>query len=569
MARAGARYPQVDPGARALISAPLATGSATSSARQALDACRRAGVRALAIGSRRVVRERDLARAVDWGLGDRPARLAAWTGLPVVGIETAEIEVRRHLIAGAPMIVVRDGSRLVGLIDRQSANVQAPMSALPSVLRPASEELEARLAFLRAVGSIAVDMGTRAFAVGGFVRDPLLERPSPDVDLVIEGDGVTVARRLADAVGGTLTAHEAFLTASIKGGRAPGGAPLGRIDVASARRERYERPGALPIVSPADIDTDLARRDFSVNAMAIALSPPAFGALLDPHGGRADLTRRRLRPLHPLSFVEDPTRMFRAARYAARLGLRLETDARTALRLALCVGEYPALSGQRLEAEIQWLAAEATAAIGFELLLRWAVPALWDARYRVSAASVRRVRALARLSSLMRRAAPDAPAADLSLTALLLDQSPAVRIACLDRLAIRGQRRRILESAAAGSLARRLAAPALRSSEVAELLRPVPPIAVAGAWLRGGRRVRRRVEWFLTEGRAVRPLLSGDELMSLGVPRGPAVGECLAGIRRLRADGIVRSMGQERQFVKRWLRGPRPEPTPVPRGGER
>src|SRR5262249_61926701 len=102
--------------------------------------------------------------------------------------------------------------------------------------------------------------------------------------------------------------------------------------------------------------------DFSVNAMAIALSPPAFGALLDPHGGRADLTRRRLRPLHPLSFVEDPTRMFRAARYAARLGLRLETDARTALRLALCVGEYPALSGQRLEAEIQWLGGAAPAA---------------------------------------------------------------------------------------------------------------------------------------------------------------------------------------------------------------
>src|SRR5262249_34393683 len=157
--------------------------------------------------------------------------------------------------------------------------------------------------------------------------------------------------------------HKAFGTASIEGGRGPGGAPLGRIDVASARTERYDTPGALPIVSPATIEHDLRRRDFSVNALAVALGPSSFGRLTDPLGGRLDLGKRRLRPLHPLSFVEDPTRIFRSARYSARLGFRL-VGLKT-LRLALAVGEYPALSGKRLRAEVDLMAAEPSGSRGF------------------------------------------------------------------------------------------------------------------------------------------------------------------------------------------------------------
>ena len=168
-------------------------------------------------------------------------------------------------------------------------------------------------------GRLAAAHGARAFVVGGLVRDALLER-SPaahDLDVVVEGDALAVARALADAVGGVLVEHERFLTASVTL------ADRKRVDLVTARSERYERPGALPHVLPALIAQDLKRRDFTVNTLAVELASGGFG-LLDPLGGGADLARRKLRILHPLSFVEDPTRIFRAARYAARLGFALD-----------------------------------------------------------------------------------------------------------------------------------------------------------------------------------------------------------------------------------------------------
>src|SRR4029077_3512119 len=148
--------------------------------------------------------------------------------------------------------------------------------------------------------------------------------------------------------------------------------------------ERYERPGALPRVSPGDLADDLVRRGFPLNARARALALSGFARLVDPCGGRHDLRRRVLRPLHPLSFVEDPTRLFRAARYAARLGARFGPDGRAALALVLRIGDFPALSGQRLRAEIDLLAAEAAPARAFDRALRWQLLRLWDRRFRVA-----------------------------------------------------------------------------------------------------------------------------------------------------------------------------------------
>jgi tRNA nucleotidyltransferase (CCA-adding enzyme) len=567
VARQRSAYPQVEPGAAALVGAPVAEGSPRASAAGALDACCRAGVRALSLGPRGIVREEDLARVVSWGRPDVPARALAWTSLPVVEAGASEIDVRRHLLSGAPMVAVRRGRGIVGLIDRDSAGVPLPTSSVAADLeRRQARDGDARLDLLRVAGKVADGMTTAAFAVGGFVRDLLLGRPAPDVDLVVEGDGIAFARRLADEIGGRVVTHAAFGTASIE--LAPAGAGPGRVDVATARRERYDRPGALPAVSPAGIGDDLARRDFALNAMAVALSPAAFGTLYDPHGGREDLRRRRLRPLHPLSFAEDPTRIFRAARYAARLGLELAPEAGAALRLALAIGDYPALSGRRLAAEIELLAGESRPELGLDLLLGWRALRLWHAGYRETPGTVRCVREAARLRARAHALGVEMPGADLALTALLVDQPAAVRRACLDRLAIRGDRRRALE-AADGGVARRLGAPGLRPSAVVEALRPLPLAAIAGVWLRGPGRCRRRIEWYWREGRTLRPRLTGDDVMALGVAQGPAVGQCLARLRRLRADGVVRTAADERRFVKRWLHVPNRGATEALKGGVR
>lgn len=193
------------------------------------------------------------------------------------------------------------------------------------------------------------------FLVGGAVRDLLLGRERADVDLVVIGDAAALAARLgADPV-----EHERFATAKVQ-------LDGHEVDLATARTETYPKPGALPEVAPAsEIEADLRRRDFTINAMALPLAgAPLF---IDPHGGRADLEAGLLRVLHPGSFVDDPTRALRAARYAARFGFALEGETEALLRAT----DLGTVSADRRRAELLRLAAEPEAARGFELLAEW------------------------------------------------------------------------------------------------------------------------------------------------------------------------------------------------------
>jgi tRNA nucleotidyltransferase (CCA-adding enzyme) len=193
------------------------------------------------------------------------------------------------------------------------------------------------------------------YLVGGAVRDLLLGRPRADVDLVVEGDAAALAARL----GGAEAEHERFGTVKVE-------VEGHEVDIASARTETYPHPGALPVVESAkNIEVDLGRRDFTINAMAIPLADES--RLIDPHGGRDDLEQRLLRVLHPRSFEDDSTRAIRAARYAARFGFGLEPETETLLRKA----DLTAVSADRRRAELERLAGEASARQGFELLDEW------------------------------------------------------------------------------------------------------------------------------------------------------------------------------------------------------
>jgi tRNA nucleotidyltransferase (CCA-adding enzyme) len=208
--------------------------------------------------------------------------------------------------------------------------------------------------------------GDRVCLVGGGVRDLLLGRGRADIDLVVEGD----ADALVAALGLVPHAnHDRFGTVKVE-------LDGHEVDIAAARSESYPEPGALPVVEPgADIEADLGRRDFTINAMAVPLGGDA--RLIDPHGGRADLEAGLLRVLHPRSFVDDPTRAIRAARYAARFGFALEPGTEGLLR----EGDLAIVSEDRRRAELRRLAAEPTAPQGFELLAGWGQVVLssrWD-----------------------------------------------------------------------------------------------------------------------------------------------------------------------------------------------
>ncbi len=564
MARAGHAYPQVEATVAALMDSRVVTCASGVSAAGALARARAAGARFVALDAGRAVRESELTRAVQWGLGPRRAREVAWRDLPSLPVGGAEIAARRLLLAGSSLVLVRRAGRVVGVVDAEALDLAPPPSSVLARLeRFADRPGEARLWLLRVAGKIGEGMGAPAYAVGGFVRDllrgasapPTLPPTLPDVDLVVEGDGVAFARRLAEEIGGTLLVHGSFGTASIEGGRAPAGAgldavALGRVDVASARREHYPTAGALPEVAPAGLVEDLRRRDFSMNAMAVALGPDRFGHLLDPLGGQRDVRGRVVRVLRPLAFVEDPTRIFRAARYAARLGFRADAATLAAIRLAVDRADYVALSGRRLWHEIELVAAEPRARQAFELLVRWKATSIWN----IGAVYSRGLIHAERLRRWATGAGVAVDPAELFLLALSLGRPAAAVGRCLDRLALTGEpRARIEAGAMAAPLAGRLEARRLRPSEVDEMLAPAPESALLAAWLRGGARARGRIQWYLARGRAVRPRLSGEDLLALGVPRGARVGSALAMLRRHRLDRAVGSLAEERELVKEWL----------------
>ena len=203
------------------------------------------------------------------------------------------------------------------------------------------------------------------YLVGGCVRDLLLGRASLDVDVVIEGNALPIARTAARAYKARLVSHPAFLTHTLhlKGER--------HLDIATARTETYAEPAALPVVEPASLQEDLYRRDFSVNAIALSLNAADLGHVWDPFGGTEDLSSRKIRVLHSQSFKDDPTRIFRAARFAGRFNYELEWRTRDWLYEAVGLQLPVRLSGARLREELIPILMEEDPRPAFRLLSQW------------------------------------------------------------------------------------------------------------------------------------------------------------------------------------------------------
>ena len=536
VARRGHAYPQVSLSAADLVDTPVVVAPPSITVGDALRLARRRHARVLACGPGMHVLVEDLARADTLGLEDLAAAEIG-RPLPMVEAQAPELRVRRALTDGAPMVIVR--GRAGGAIARGAAlRTVSLVARVNAVLSTETREV------LDAVTRLAAAHGARAFLAGGLVRDVWRgeTRAARDLDVVIEGDGPAVARALASELGGALVEHERFLTASVASAR------HGRIDVVTARTERYERPGALPRVLPGSMAQDLRRRDFTVNAMAVELGSGSFG-LLDPLGGVADVERRRLRILHPLSFVEDPTRMLRAVRYAARLGLAADRWTLRCQTLALRLAPYPALSTSRLAAELERLLAEPSPGTVLAMAVRAGVVRLLDPRWRPSRATAARLAALdatLEWSTVHRLATP------LAVTALALasEQRPSVATALPERLGLSGDLlnrvRRALD--AAPRLATRVRVTSSRS-EVARVLREAGDVALTLLHLTEPG-ARKRLDWFAREGRAVAPRLGGDEVIALGVPRGPMVSEVLQTLRDGRLDGRFGSREAEIGYVR-------------------
>jgi tRNA nucleotidyltransferase (CCA-adding enzyme) len=396
---------------------------------------------------------------------------------------------------------------------------------------PPREELMGQVAALPGAAALLKRLDPHAppvHLVGGAVRDLLLGRTPPELDLVVEGDVAPVAARL----GGEIRAHDRFGTATVT-------VDGWTCDLARARRESYGRPGALPDVEPAELREDLGRRDFTVNTGAIALTGPQPGTVVsDPHLP-ADLKAGVLRVLHDASFIDDPTRLLRLARYAGRLGFTVEPHTRTLVDEAVRSGALSTVTGARIGTELRLLAGEpdplaALAALhelGLDtpLGLDGDAPSVERARRALALLPAgERPDRLVLAAALDRRARTDAPGALRSRLELWAFEAA-------DREAILAAASRSQELAGALDAA---ATP----SEIAAAARHAPPELVALAGALGPAAVAR--QW-LERLRHVRLEITGDDLLAAGIPRGEAIGRGLRAALREKLDARVAGRDEE------------------------
>lgn len=343
-----------------------------------------------------------------------------------------------------------------------------------------------------------------AYLVGGAVRDLLLGRQRADLDVVVESD----LADLSDLRGFELEREGMFLTGKLA-------LPDVEIDVAQARTETYPQPGALPEVRPASLADDLARRDFTINAMAFPLTGDA--ELIDPHGGLDDLRHGRIRVLHERSFTDDPTRALRAARYAARFGFELEPDTARLLEQA----DLSTVSDDRIQSELQRAAAEEDPASVLRLIAGWGVMPSLD---------------------------PDAPDR-VAEAARLAGEPPWSEWA--DR-----------ELAVALAIARPL--PQIRELAAAAPERPSEGVRLASPWDPAQLLVARALgaEWldrYAADWRHVGLEIGGEDLLGAGIPEGPAVGRGLEAALSGKLDGEIAGRDEELRIALAAARGEIPE----------
>lgn len=552
---------------------PVSAGTSVDEAKASLNT-RRINAAPVVDGAGRVVgtlSRQLLDAAIQHQWGSRPVETVMSRELEWVPPEAPAEEVGQRMLARHPrFVLVGDPAegRPLGLVTRMQLlrHLHGRLEGDERIDRRAEQQrerrervaklLERRLPeFLKTrierIAAVSQEHGIPVYLVGGFVRDLLLERENRDLDLVVEGDGLCFARLLAEALGGRVREHKAFLTAVVVD-------PEGfHIDVATARTEFYRAPAALPEVQTSALRQDLFRRDFTINTLAIRLGPEEPPELIDYFGGRRDLKEKTLRVLHSLSFVDDPTRVFRAVRLELRLGFKISPETLRLAEVALAEGVFDRLSGARLRDElIQILDDPALALRGLERLAELELlPVVGrdlaltgDVRERL-----REARAAHDWYRLEGIADPPVLAWRLLLMALAegLGDDGLERLA--RRLLLAGDDRRLLT----GFPGRLAAARAVlegdpRPHQVAEALEPLSGEELLLLMAEGDEEVRAWVRRDLTEFRGLAPRLRGSDLLAAGVPPGPRVGEALRAVRRARLDGAIAEDDELRYALERF-----------------
>jgi len=294
-----------------------------------------------------IITRKDIDKAIGHGLSHAPVKGFKSSSIVRAGPNTSIGRIQDLMIGnGIGRIPITDKKKIVGIITRKDIlrvlhgrSYENLWKFFPDGVRK----------ILRNISTVAKTLKCNTYLVGGIVRDALLKIPNFDIDIVVEGDGIKFARELAAGFECKLECHQKFGTAVLvlKSGQ--------HIDVASARIEYYESPAALPTVERGSIKQDLSRRDFTINTMAVSLNKKNFGEILDFFGGREDLKNKVIKVLHKMSFIEDPTRIFRAVRFEKRLGFKMDPYTEKLARTTINMNIVSRLNGVRIRDELIYI----------------------------------------------------------------------------------------------------------------------------------------------------------------------------------------------------------------------
>lgn len=395
------------------------------------------------------------------------------------------------------------------------------------------------IAFLKMAGDTAQKRGMNLYLVGGVVRDLLLERFNTDLDMVVDGDAIKLAEEIALKLQAKIITHSRFGTATIKWDKRS-------ADFVTARAETYTHPGALPKIKHGTIKDDLARRDFTINAMAVALNTDNYGELIDPLGGRADLEKEEIRVLHEKSFQDDATRIWRAIRYEQRLDFHIEPM--TLLLIERDLNMLKTVSGDRIRHEV-------------ELVLKEEEPE--KALVRADELGV-----LAKLSPHL-KADPwlestfmearetckgDFPSSQLYMALLCYRLIPSDAEKIISYLHLpKATAQAIRDTLKIKEKIKELSYDGQSPSVVYELLHGYCPAAYQAVLIAAdSETAAEHIELYLNVLKYVRPTLSGDDLKKMGIPRGPRIKEGLKRLQDARLDGKIASKQDEEEMVKGW-----------------
>ena len=555
-----------------IMTAPVKTVSAAVSIVDARNALTRYNVNAMPVmrGATMigVISRRIVERALYHGLGSAPVTDYMHTEFFSVAPDTPILRVKEYLTGENHRFApVFSAGKLVGVVTR--TDLLRFISSETSAINRENEGAGVRrnltgmmksslsadiLAILRNLGETADDLDLKIYAVGGFVRDILLARENLDVDVTVEGDGILLAETFAARYGCRVKSHRKFGTATIL-------FPDGRkVDVASTRLEYYDSPGVLPTVERSSLKMDLFRRDFTVNTLAVSLSRSEFGKLTDFFGARHDLKEKTLRVLHNLSFVEDPTRVFRGIRFEQRLGFKMSSHTENLIRNSIKMNFLEKLGGRRLFAELVHIFAErepqhAVARMAELGVIRF-IHRSMVVTPEILALFAESAQVITWYELLYLQEHFDKWIIYLLALSAALDQDQFVET-CI-RLETGA---RFIEKYAENRTAGLRALDKIRKnsggkgrvllpSELCGLLRPLPLEVLLHLMARANEGSRRQISFYLTNLCRITPEIDGNQLKALGLKPGPLFHRILEKVRDARIDGQVASLEEELQMAK-------------------